>query len=129
MMVITNLKTKVIDVILFLTCYLFSLVVNIILGFGKIAFGGLITYSIFFVILQCFQLFFFNKYIQIVFFFINSYLAYCLGGIFVALKTGNIIWGKVLSISLDLYLMLTAISLIMSILGFIILFIRRKKGK
>lgn len=122
-----NLKTKIIDVALFLICYLFSLMINMLLGFGSIAFGGLIVYSFFFLFLECIQLLFFNKYIQIVFFFINSYLSYCFGGIFFAISTGNIIWKSVLNISLDLYLMLIGISLIMSIMGYIVLFVRWKR--
>ena len=122
-------KMKIIDLIIFFGCYLFSLSINLILGFGKIAFGGLVLYSILFIILECLTLCLFNKYLQIVFFFVNSYLAYCLGGIFISLKSGTIIWKNVLSIPFDLYLMLVGVSIVMSCLGYIALFIRWKREK
>jgi len=70
---IRNQKKRIIEVLIFLCCYIFTLLINIILGFGSIAFGNLVVYSIIFCLLECIQLFFLNRKIQAILFFVNIY--------------------------------------------------------
>ena len=76
-----NMKTRMIEVLIFLCCYTVSLLINIILGFGSIAFGDLVVYSIIFCLLECIQLFLLNIKIQVMLFFVNIYISYCLAGV------------------------------------------------
>ena len=127
---IRNQKKRIIEVLIFLCCCIFTLLINIILGFGSIAFGNLVVYSIIFCLLECIQLFFLNRKIQAILFFVNIYISYCLTGIYsTVLPTKQFFWKNLFYIAFWQYLMLLGISMLFSGAGYIILFIKYQKDK
>lgn len=125
-----NMKTRMIEVLIFLCCYTVSLLINIILGFGSIAFGDLVVYSIIFCLLECIQLFLLNIKIQVMLFFINIYISYCLTGVcLIVLPRKHFFWKSLFCITFWQYLILLGVAILFSAAGYIILFIKYQKEK
>lgn len=112
------------DAEIFLICYSISLSINLFLGFGQIAFGNLVIYSIIFGILEIIKILLLKWKARIILFFANIYIAYCLTGFyFVVRDKANLVLKTMLSIRLNEYIFLLGISVLLSFLGYIFLII------
>lgn len=125
-----DVKNRINNVLIFSCCYIISLSINILLGFGKIEFGDFIIYSIIFGVLEIIQLLFLNIKIQLFLFFVNIYFAYCFSGIcLIVIPNKEFFWKEIFNISFHQYFILLVISIIFSLLGYFILFIKYIKRK
>lgn len=120
-----TLNNRIVDTFIFFCCYLVVLILNVFLGFGNIAFGNLVIYSIIFCALECMQLFLLPKKLQAILFFLNVYIAnfltsYCL----IILPKKHFIWKDIFCIALEQYIILLAVAVLFSMLGYIIFLIK-----
>lgn len=118
-------KNRLIDVIIFFCCYIVSFVIQLLLGIKDVSFGTLIHYSIIFFVIECLELLFWDKRFQFILFFVNVYVSYCITSILLNLiQTGQLLWKNAFAVDVGIYFLLVLLSLMLSALGFIVLFIR-----
>lgn len=93
----TNLRSRIIDVLIYFFSYAITLTINLFLGFGRLAFGNLVYYSAIFCLIECVELFFLNKKLQFLVFLPNVYVSHCLTGLFLTIVQTKDFFGKIFS--------------------------------
>ncbi|WP_191018250.1 hypothetical protein [Treponema zioleckii] len=118
------LTLHIADAVIFTVCYMISLFVNWLLGFGKISFGNFVIYSIVFCLLEVIKILFLDKKFRFVFFFANIYFGYCITSLYFIVVNKASIKSNLFTIDISKYLILLGISTLLSFLGYGILIVR-----
>ena len=124
----------ILDAAIFFICYVISLSILLFLGFGRLASGNLMVYSIIFGILETVKILLLKWKARIILFFFNIYLSYWLASFyFVVRDKANIIKAMASIIANEYilyeYILLIGISLLISFVGYIFLIIHSIKLK
>lgn len=123
-------KQQIFNGIIFILCYLISLMINICFGIQKIGFGSLLYFLIVFCFIETIQIMFFTKKILICMYPIGVYIAYCITSILIIVIPGReFSFKNVFLPSLQQFFLLLFVSLVLSVTGFITLYIVNRKRK